>query len=175
MKGSKGFTIVEVIVVAAIIIVVTGFLITDFSRTKLDLNVAATASLDALREAQADAQAGRIFQGAYRCGYGIHFEATSYIIYAGPNSSLVNCATDNRNYNAGTDLIVRQQLLQNLNLEYVPSVDVFFEPPNPTTYIGGSSAAGVSTTISLRIKGATCPSANCKTIYVETSGRNELQ
>ena len=167
---NKGFTIIELTVVTSIIVIVTAFLVTDFSRSKIDLNEAALTSLDAVREAQTDAQSGIIFKGKYRCGYGIHFDTTSYTIYAGPDAKSVNCLVQDRNYNPGVDEVVRQETLKNIKLTYTPSVDVFFEPPNPTTYLGGSSAAGVSTLIPICLNGT-----DCQKIYVSTSGQNELQ
>ena len=168
----RGFTLIEVLVVAAITVMITGFLITNFSRSRVDLNQVALTTVDAIREAQSQALSGSLLRGTYRCGYGIHFDATSYVLYAGPDSATVDCAAADRNYNAGTNAVVRQAFLPNNVLEFVlPIPDIFFEPPNPTTYIGGSNTAGTFTTIDIRRKDAQCPSADCRSIVVSTSGR----
>jgi prepilin-type N-terminal cleavage/methylation domain-containing protein len=172
----KGFTLVEVLVVAAITVMITGFLIANFSRSRVDLNQITLTTLDAVREAQSQALSGAVLRGTYRCGYGIHFDENGYLLYAGADSSKVDCSSEKKSFGGGKDAIVRQALLPNNTLEFIlPIPDIFFEPPNPTTYIGESSTAGLSTTISIRRKGAKCPSADCRTIYVSTSGRIQTQ
>lgn len=172
----KGFTLIEVLVVAAITVIITGFLISNFSRARVDLNQITLTTQDAIREAQAQALSGSLLSGTYRCGYGIHFNATDYLIYAGPDSSTVDCATQDRNYNGGSDTVVRQVLLGNNVLEFIlPIADIFFEPPNPTTYIGGSSASGLVSTITIHRKGSVCPGPDCRTITVTSGGRIQTQ
>jgi type II secretory pathway pseudopilin PulG len=134
----RGFTLVEVLVVASITVFITGILVANFSRSRTDLNQTALTVIDAVREAQALTLAGSLVQGSHRCGFGIHFMADGYIIYAGPSAALTDCTAQDRNYNAGTDTIIRQALLTNNALEFAaPFTDIFFEPPDPTTYIGG--------------------------------------
>lgn len=172
----KGFTLIEILVVMSITVMITGFLVVNFSRLRVDLNQTASMVQDAIREAQSQALAGALLRGTYRCGYGIHFDTAGYMIYAGPDSSTVDCATDDRTYNAGTDVSVRQALLPSNVLEIIlPAPDIFFEPPNPTTYINGVSAPGTSATISIHRKGSACPSSDCRSIYVSTSGRIQAQ
>lgn len=173
----KGFTLIEVLVVASITVMITGFLILNFSRSRVDLNQTALTVIDAVREAQLQALSGSLVRGTYRCGYGIHFDATGYLIYAGADTGdpLVDCTTQNRNFVPDANHpIIRQALLTNNTIEIaLPAPDIFFEPPNPTTYIGGSSAPGASTTVIIRRKGANCSSssADCRRIYVTTSGQ----
>jgi prepilin-type N-terminal cleavage/methylation domain-containing protein len=175
MNRSAGFTLIEVLVVAAITVMISGFLISNFSRSRVDLNQVLLTSLDAVREAQSQALSGALLKGAYRCGYGIHFIQTGYTIYAGPDSAAVDCTTQDRNFD-GSDTVVRQALLPSNILEFVmPIPDIFFEPPDPTTYIGGTSTPGSSTTVRIHRKGAPCPGPDCRTIYVSTSGRIQSQ
>lgn len=176
MVSDNGFTLVEVMVVAAITVLITGFLIANFSRARVDLNQTALTVQDTIRQAQSLALSGAVTQGSYRCGYGVHFELTSYVIFAGPDSSSVDCSITSRTFSTGTDTIIQQGLLPSNVLEFVlPIPDIFFVPPDPTTYIGGSNAAGVSATISIHRQGAACPSADCRSIYVSTSGRIQTQ
>ena len=168
----KGFTLIEILVVAAITVLLTGFLIQSFSQARTDLNQVAGQVTDAIREAQSSALSGALVRGAYRCGYGIHFDAGGYTIFAGPDAtqSNVDCAAGRIYPGTGT-LVVRTAFLTNNTLEIVqPAPDIFFEPPDPTTYIGGSNASGTSATISVRVKGATCPGTDCRSIHVTTSG-----
>jgi prepilin-type N-terminal cleavage/methylation domain-containing protein len=170
----KGFTLIELLVVSAITVLIAGFLIANFSRTRVDLNQTTSLVQDAIRSAQSMALAGTLYghPGTYRCGYGIHFLANGYIVYAGPNASSVDCTTQSRTYSSDADDIVNQSLFSNAVLEIAPPLpDIFFEPPNPTTYINGSSAVGLSVDVNVRRQGASCPSVDCRTIHVTTSGQ----
>lgn len=173
---NRGFTLVEVLVVASITVFITGFLVTNFSRTRVDLNQTSILVLDAIREAQNLALSGSLTHGAYRCGYGVRFEARSVRVYAGPDASTVSCGGENRDYEGGIDETLRQVVLPSSTLEIVqPTEDIFFEPPNPTTYIGNSNAIGKTETIVLKRVSATCPSGDCRSILITTAGRIQLQ
>ncbi|HTP56805.1 MAG TPA: type II secretion system protein [Candidatus Paceibacterota bacterium] len=173
----KGFTLIEVLVVAAITVMLTGFLIASFSRSRLDMNQVAAMMTDAIREAQADALSGSLVRGTFRCGYGVHFDAGGYTIFAGPDASQpgVDCSAG-RTYAGQGISAVSSALLPDPTLEIIqPVPDIFFEPPDPTTYIGGSSAPGTAVTINVHVKGAACPGTDCRSIHVSTSGLIELQ
>jgi len=171
---AEGFTLVEILVVASITVFITGILVANFSRSRVDLNQTVLTVTDAIREAQALTLAGSVVKGTARCGFGIHFTPSGYIVYAGPDAATNDCAAQDRNYNAGTDDIVRQALLSNNVLEIAPPfVDIFFEPPDPVTYIGGSSSPAAAADIVVRRKGAQCTqktSADCRTIHVSGTG-----
>jgi prepilin-type N-terminal cleavage/methylation domain-containing protein len=171
--NERGFTLIEVLVVSSITVVITGLLILNFSRSRVDLNQTVITVSDAVREAQA--LSGSLVQGTYRCGYGIHFSTTGYLIYAGPDATETDCSSEDRNYGAGDD-IVRSATLPNDLLEIVePAPDIFFEPPNPTTYIDNSSAPGEEAAIIIRREGARCPGPDCRVIIVTTSGQVQTQ
>ncbi|MCC6405270.1 MAG: prepilin-type N-terminal cleavage/methylation domain-containing protein [Candidatus Yanofskybacteria bacterium] len=172
----QGFTLIEVLVVASITVFITGLLVINFSRTRVDLNQTVLTIQDAIREAQAQALAGSLVRGTYRCGYGIHFAATGYTLYAGPESAAVDCTGAPRVFDAAASTVLRQVVLASNVLEIVPPLpDIYFEPPNPTTYLNGVSNPGASTTVVVRRKGAHCPSPDCRTVSVSSSGRIQLQ
>ncbi len=180
----KGFTLIEVLVVASITVMIGGLLISNFSRTRLDLNQATLIIQDAIREAQSMALSGALYgrPGTYRCGYGVHFLPDGVQIYAGPDSSGGACSSQDRNYNGGTDQIVRDIILSNTAIEIPSAPDIFFEPPNPKTYINDVSTPNTSAVISVRKKGAPCPALftdprtpDCRQIYVSTAGRIQTQ
>ncbi len=174
-EQDRGFTLIEILVVMAITVLVTGFLVANFSRSRTDLNQVALTVTNAVREAQSNALTGSLVRGTYRCGYGIHFQSDGYLIFAGPDAHLVDCTTQNRTYDAGVDTTISTGLLPNQSLEIVqPAPDVYFEPPNPTTYIGGA-LGGSGAVVQIRRKGAVCPGADCRTITVSPSGSVQLQ
>ncbi len=174
---SLGFTLIEVLVVVSITVIITGLLVANFSRSRIDLNQTTLIVKDAIREAQSMALSGAVFGTAgagslSRCGYGIHFGADAYIIYAGPISAATVCTPLAYGYDIDNSGIVRQGLLSNPALEIVvPAPDIFFEPPNPKTYLIGTGSSN-QTTIIIRRKGTTgCAPADCRQINVTTSGQ----
>ncbi len=185
MNNQRGFTLAEILVVMSMIMMLSGFMAQNFSRFRINVDQSRLAVVDAIREAQSLALAGAEYDSQHRCGFGIHFTATGYLVYTGPDSSAIDCADDiqhDRAYNDGSDEIVRSTVFSGGTVEMVlPAADIFFQPPDPVTYICTSSPCGVSqqlpntsTDITVRKIGAACPpmvsSSDCKRIHVTTAG-----
>jgi len=194
MKYTKGFTLVEMLVVITIILIMTGLLIGKFAQSRVDLNQWRLQVMDGIREAQSLALASAKFNDTYRCGYGVHFESNGFSIYAGPDASTLDCSSDalhQREYNASTDEIVRAVVFSNAQVEVIqvegapPAPDIFFQPPDPTTYIclnspavacgSADQQAGISIDIGIGLVGALCPSDDCRIIHATTSGLITIQ
>lgn len=179
MKSFSGFTLIEVLVVAAITGFISTFLVINFQRTRIDLNEIASIFIEQIRVAQTRANSSLRYndgQGAglaIRCGYGIHYETTtSYSIYVGPNAATTTCSTQNRNLDADDFKLLPITKLSSTKVEFKSSFnDIFFEPPNPTTFINNSSAS-TAITITIGKVGGICPQ-DCKNINVSTSGKIE--
>lgn len=110
----------------------------------------------------------------------------SYIIYGKLKPGIgesASCSTiSTRNYVHGSDFIVQKIILANSNMDIKSScvqgaertfnnTDIFFEPPDPKTYINNtSSLAAQSVDIMIKVK----PNSNCNSpsavIQVNTSG-----
>ncbi len=174
--SDKGFTLIEVLVVAAITGIISTFMLLSFQRTRLDLNASDGVILGDLRSVQSKALASTKYDSGsgskIRCGYGVHYVGpTSYSIYAGPDASSSNCKSLNRNLD-GTDTTVTVKNFIDEKVEFKAVFsDIFWEPPHPYTYINNSSASA-SITITIGKKGGVCP-GDCKTINVSTSGKIE--
>lgn len=174
-KGA-GFTLVELLVVAAITGVISTLIILNFQRTRVDLNENSGIIIADLRAAQSKALASTKFDSGLgskiRCGYGVHYiDTNSYSIYTGPDASLNNCKSLNRNLD-DTDAIVATKNFGAANVEFKASFsDIFWEPPFPYTYLNNSSSSA-SINITIGKKGGSCPQ-DCKTINVSTSGKIE--
>jgi len=173
---NKGFTLIELLVVAAITGIISTFMLTSFQRTRLDLNESSNVFIADLRATQSKALASTKFNSGsglkIRCGYGIHYiDPTSYSVYVGPDASLANCKSFNRNLD-GEDATVKTYAFGNDKVEFKGSFnDIFWEPPHPYTYLNNSSTSA-SITITIGKKGGACP-GDCKTINVSTSGKIE--
>ncbi len=176
MNKSLGFTLIELLVVASITGIITTLMITTFQRSRVDLNESVSVFTADLRAAQSKALASTKYDSGsglkIRCGYGIHYiSLNSYSIYTGPDASLTNCKSLNRNLDGG-DAIVAAKIFGDSKVEFKTTFnDIFWEPPHPYTYLNNSSASA-SITITIGKKGGTCPQ-DCKTINVSTSGKIE--
>lgn len=179
---NRGFTLVEVLLVTAIIATFSVVLILSFRsspRNRVARNQTASVIVSDIRRAQSMASAGSRFQGNIVCGYGINYVSpTSYRLYAGVlDGGATKCQDANRNYQAGIDLIVESKILINTNMEIRSSFnDVFFEPPDPKTYINNSySLTGPAVTISIQLKGQqNCGGQSCTQITIYPSGQIDL-
>jgi len=162
-----------------------GVLLSRVSRTRTDLNALAQVIMSDIRQVQADANNGRTMtdslgQPSYRCGYGIHAESDGYLVYAGPDATAVSCAAQNKNYETGGtfsagDIRVRAVVAPSSAATIAQDFpDIFFVPPNFTTYIDNNATTAEPARITIMIKGGSCP-ADCKTIDVYTSGKIQLE
>ncbi len=173
---NKGFTLIEVLVVAAITGIISTLMLLSFQRTRVDLNESGSVFVADLRAAQSKALASTKYDSGsgskIRCGYGVHYvDSTSYSVYAGPDASSADCSSFNRNLDGG-DATVTTKVFGNEKVEFKATFnDIFWEPPYPYTYINNSSASA-SITVTIGKKGGTCPQ-DCKTINVSTSGKIE--
>lgn len=147
-----GFSLLEVIVVLFVMSVLSGILVANFrasATTKTARHQSALVFVSDVRVAQSRASSGTNFNGVSVCGFGIHYvDSTTYLLYAGAEST---CSTANRNFEV-TDAVIQTKKLTNTNMEFAGSFsDIFFEPPDPLTYINNSPALANSTLVSIRV------------------------
>lgn len=178
----NGFTLVEILVVVSISILITIPLVTNFSRSKLDLDRSVAIFAGQIRELQSRAASGAKYQTLPRCGYGIHYDAatTNMMFYAGSDATPpADCSATDRNFNgppedlfiewvqfAGPDTVIKQ-----------PFADIFFEPPDPKTYLNNNpDPSGQPVLILLGSAAANCGNApgSCRAVCVYASGKIEL-
>ncbi len=181
---SKGFTLVEVLVVTAIIATLSVALFFNFgttARNRTARSQVASVIVSDIRRTQSMASSGARFGGNVFCGYGIHYvDHVTYLLYAGANEGLPQCQGANHNYQAGTDSVVETKKLINQNMEFRSSFsDIFFESPDPKTYINNSASLTPplpTATITIQpTSQATCSiPQTCAQIDVSTSGQINL-
>jgi prepilin-type N-terminal cleavage/methylation domain-containing protein len=183
-RSEQGFTLVEVLVVAAITGFVTIALLSNFSFSRRNLDRITGQVIAHIRDVQNRAASSRQYQSTYRCGYGIVESGTSqFSVYVGPDASTTTCSTENRNYNVGADTIVSTFAISSTDIEFMedsPGVyfkTVFFEPPDPRTFVDNNSALNASPSrILLRVKGIDCSDVkDCRAICISTAGVVEIQ
>ena len=181
---NKGFTLLEVIIVAGITGFITTFLLVNFSRTRINFNESANEFISKIRIAQTKAVSSTRYNNSIRCGYGVRYiNNQSYAVYAGENASVAACSSRNKDYNPvegnpDLDVQIEAVTFADPRVEFKTSFRaIYFEPPDPKTFIidsGGTvhNEAGYSLPAMIGKIGGTCPQ-DCKTINVFTSGRIE--
>jgi prepilin-type N-terminal cleavage/methylation domain-containing protein len=176
-KSQRGFTLVEVTVVAALVGFLSVILITNFSRKRVDIDQVTNLIISKIREAQTKTVASAFYNGYIPCGYGIHYvNATQIALYVGPNASTTVCTGINRNYQSAQDTLQTPVSFSDSKVVLTGAFnDIFFEPPDPKTYLNNVFSLSQSPiTLGLQVSGGTCPQ-NCRTIYVYPSGKIEAQ
>ena len=177
-SSTAGFSLIEMLVVVAIIAFLSASLILNFSRTRIDIEQSANLIMATIREAQSKTVSSTVYNGYNPCGYGIHYVSSNQLaIYVGPNAaSPTNCLTINKNYQIGEDAVIKTQTFTDLQVEIKNSFnDIFFLPPDPKTYLNNNASLNQSPiTIQIGPVGGTCPT-NCRTISIYPSGKIESQ
>lgn len=150
---NKGFTIIEMLVVLAIIVIITGIVIFNIGGERQNsalLRSAQKLSLD-LRRAQSFALSSKVFKTfGVPCGWGVHFngvDSTSYIIFA-DLASFQDCS--DRDYQRASD---GSEDFETINLELGITIsnlsgslgDIVFTPPEPTvTFTPAQTSADIT-------------------------------
>lgn len=185
INKDKGFTLLEVLVVAGIFAFTVVIMIRSFSRNEVYLDQATNILLGDIRSTQTKAISSTQYTGSIRCGYGIErVTSTTYRIYTGPTPSTANsnCDGNNRNYSSSGGVpfrdtsIVVKTLAGAGTLEFKNNFsDIFYEPTEPKVYINNVYNLGNSAQrISIAPVGVSCSSTNCKSICAYPSGRVEV-
>ncbi|MBI4158605.1 MAG: type II secretion system protein [Candidatus Yanofskybacteria bacterium] len=180
---NKGFTLIEVLIVAGITGFITTFLLINFSRTRINFAEETNALKSKIRIAQTTTISSARFNNSIRCGYGVRYiNSQSYAIYVGENASALNCATQNKDYNptggADNDADIEILNFADSRIEFKTIFKaIYFEPPDPKTFIidsGGTvhNEPNYSLSITIGKISGTCPQ-DCKTINIFTSGKIE--
>lgn len=140
MDNAKGFTLIEMLVVLAIIVIITGVVIFNIGADRQNsalLRSAQKFSLD-LRRAQSFALSSKVFKtSGVPCGWGAHFNgvgSNSYVIFA---DLAVNQNCSDRDFMRAAN---GNEDFETINLESGIMVnglssglsDIVFTPPDPT-------------------------------------------
>ena len=162
----RGFTMIELIVVAFFIGLISTLLLAGYrgGQKKYTLSQAAQGLVSNLREAQNMAMSGVDIEAEQYYGYGVYAEEDDnfYIVYADENGNSTYQPSDT----TIETIALSSKIKINSLLPLSNKVDIFFKPPDPTTYINGNDGAGISGTMTLELEGTSLT----KTITVTTAG-----
>ncbi len=150
--NNQGFTLIEVLVVLAIIVIITGIVIFNVGLERQNsalLRSAQKLSLD-LRRAQSFALSSKTYKtSGVPCGWGLHFNglsSTNYVIFADLASS-ANCSDrDFIRAGNGSEDFETANLESGISINSLSSSlsDVVFTPPDPVVvFIPGQTSASI--------------------------------
>ncbi|OGZ34103.1 MAG: hypothetical protein A3I88_03230 [Candidatus Portnoybacteria bacterium RIFCSPLOWO2_12_FULL_39_9] len=159
LKSIKGFTLIELVVVIAIMALLSGFVLANYrqGQSRYDLETAAQIFIANLRRAQNLAMVGLEQNGASPFGYGIYTpDSNSYLIF-------YNQTGDNDYQPASIDL----EVISLPSRVFISPIgrSIFFTPPDPTTYINGENSGSQSFTLT--------KDGEIRSVTIYSSGRIE--
>ena len=167
---------IEVLAAIFIIGILSAVILLNYrvGQVEAQLTRAAAAFETEIRKAQNLAISSPEFGGTIPCGYGIYYtDNRNFSIYAGQLGGAPNCNASNHNFQSGTDSVYQNLKIIEQGVIFKNSFsDIFFEPPDPATYINNSKAVGVSTTVELCLE---TDLTKCRNLTIDTAGRISIQ
>lgn len=181
MKHQGGFTILELLVNVGIMAVLGTLFFINFRSSSTNATARHQQSsiiVADIRRVQTMTTAGSQYQGTIVCGFGIHYVTSrAYLIYAKkvPTFPTACAALSTRNYES-TDYTVELKPLVNSGLSNSWFPDIYFEPPDPKTYINNvrSLSPVINVNINILKTGSVCNPSTCTTITISTSGKIDI-
>ena len=181
---SAGFTLIELLAVMAILVVVTGAILTSnarFGGAVLLQNLAYDMGLT-IRQAQIYGISVRRFSANdFSSGYGMHFEIsspTTYVLFADAvaknglydQGELVEATDIGRGYRiADLCIIASGATSETCGIE---KIDILFKRPEPDAYIRANGASGINERGRIAVES---PRGDRMSIVVEATGQIAVQ
>jgi len=165
-KNRRGFTLIEMLAIIAIISIISGSLIVNWRKNEKKYEVQYTAQgiVQNLRRAQDMALSGKKYPGEdVPPAYGIYFELStknSYLIFGDK--------TGNNTYQKGSDTLVETISLDS-------NIEIYSLSASKDLNIVFSITPSAPATIGIRKTGYSCPSNFCKSIIIKNTGEISIQ
>ena len=139
---SKGFTLIELIVVTSIIVLLTALILPNYRAgdRQLSLQRSAAKLAQDLKRAQEMALSSQKFNNEVPAGYGIYLNKNQpfqYILFADLDNG--------KDYDAGeaVEILQLEKQIQISSLSPLSPLTIVFTPPDPQIYISGGNEARV--------------------------------
>jgi prepilin-type N-terminal cleavage/methylation domain-containing protein len=160
----SGFTLVETLVVIAVIVTISGIMLVNYRGGEKQFALVRSSYMVAsdLRRAQNMAMNVTIFNNQTPAGYGINFNTASpysYILFADLNNDQIYQS----NEKIETITLEKNIKISGLSAD---NLDIVFLPPDPTTKITPDFSPAI---ITLQKENGLCPQ-DCKEIRIWNSG-----
>lgn len=172
----NGFTLVELVVSIFIVGVLSAAILLNYriGQSEAFLARAAAAFETDIRRVQNLSVASSEFEGSIPCGYGLHhLDSRTYRLYVGRLNGAPNCRSSDHNFQSGADPVYQDKKIIEPRVVFRSVFsDIFFEPPDPTTYINNSRSVGASTAIEFCLEEDL---TNCRNLIIDTAGRMVIQ
>lgn len=168
-KSELGFTLIDILVAALIMAVMSGILLANFSKTRINISESSSIVIGAIRRAETKSISSAKYSDYHPCGYGIRYADNKSIeIYvSGPVSD--TCIDERFN---GSSVEIIRLVDPRIEIRAIFD-DIFFLPPDPKIYLNGVSNYQSSLRILLGKTGDDCNDRICQTICVYGTGRIE--
>ena len=176
MKFSKGFTLIELAISIFIVGVLSATILLNYrgGQSEAFLTRASATFETDIRRTQNLAVASSEFEGSIPCGYGLHYvDNRNYRLYAGRLGGAPNCQSSDRNFQSGLDLVYQEIKVIEPRVVFRSAFpDIFFEPPDPTTYLNNNRSVGASTAVEFCLEEDL---TRCRNLIIDTAGRISIQ
>ena len=161
--SSRGFTLIEILIVSSLTIFLTLNLLSNFIRSRLNISEVARIVVSDIRTAQANALSSKQYKDpitglvTYRCGYGLHKldssesaaqnppvpANSSYFIFVGRDAQSSGCPAANNAYQSSQDMAVVFTRVLDSRLELLSPTtgnnprfdDIYFKVPDGKIFI----------------------------------------
>ena len=168
-KHELGFTLIDILVAAFIMALMSGILLANFSKARINMSESSSIIIGAIRKAETKSISSAKYSDYHPCGYGIKYKDNKSLdIYVGGPVS--DTCIDER-FNGSSIETVR---LVDPRIEIRAIFDdIFFQPPDPKVYLNGIANYQSSLRIIIGKIGSECNSRICQTVCVYGTGRIE--
>jgi len=165
----KGFTVIEMLIVVAILGVISAALITSMhvGERQIALFKEQARIINVLSRAKALSIATFGEGGSVPCGFGVHFEAPNKFLIFKDLATASDCVSADKKYSDSSEIYESFQLDSRVAFDALGLSDIVFIPPAPTVIINLNGVQQDQATIIIK----TVSGSDSKTIKINSAGQ----